>query len=111
MRTGRSPRPDTGSSETIRQYAQERLEGTTDGPEVRRRHAEYYIQFAEDAGPHLRSRDQQAWLQVVERETENLRLALDHALDDGAVDLALRLVPPLAINGTRLGFSASRGPR
>ena len=45
----------------------------------------------------------------MERETENLRLALDHALDDGAVDLALRLVPPLAINGTRLRFSALAG--
>ena len=46
--------------ESIRQYAQERLEAAGDAAEVRRRHADYFVAVAEAAGPRLRGREQVA---------------------------------------------------
>ena len=55
-------RDDTGVRyrllETIRQYAAERLQTDGDTAVVRRGHAEHYTTRAEEAGPHLRSREQ-----------------------------------------------------
>ena len=48
---------------------------------VRRRHADYYVELAEAAGPHLRSREQLEWARVVVRDTDNFRAALDWAVE------------------------------
>jgi non-specific serine/threonine protein kinase len=89
--------------ETIRQYAQERLEASGQTEAIRRRHAEHYVELAETAGPHLRSRDQLAWVKTVGREMDNFRAVLDWALETPSPDHALRLVVPLA--GTTLAIS------
>jgi predicted ATPase/class 3 adenylate cyclase len=83
--------------ETIRQYAQERLEASGDAPAVRRRHADHYVAVAEAAGPHLRSRDQLTWAPTVARDTDNFRAALDWAVEAPSPDHALRLVAPLTV--------------
>ena len=44
--------------ETLRQYARERLDETGDADDWRRRHAEHYAAFAEEAGPGLVGRDE-----------------------------------------------------
>ena len=49
--------------ESIRQYAQERLEAGGDTAAVRRRHADHYVGVAETAAPYLRSRHQIEWAQ------------------------------------------------
>ncbi len=78
--------------ETIRAFALERLREGGDAEVVRRRHAEYYAAFAENAAPHLTGHDRARWLDVVQREHDNLRAAIGFALEAGDADLGLRLV-------------------
>ncbi len=86
--------------ETIRQYAQERLQASGDTAVVRHRHADYYVELAETAGPHLRGREMLAWARVVARDTDNFRAALDWAVEAPSPQHALRLVAPLAAQGS-----------
>jgi non-specific serine/threonine protein kinase len=80
--------------ETLRQYAAERLGADAAAEATRRRHADCYLALAEAAAPHLEGRFNQAWLDQLEREHDNLRAALTWAADsDGAV--ALRLASAL----------------
>ena len=44
--------------ETVRQYAREKLEGSGEAGEVRRRHAAWFLALAEEAGPLMMGRDQ-----------------------------------------------------
>jgi predicted ATPase/class 3 adenylate cyclase len=71
--------------ETVRQYACEKLAETGEGERVRTRHLAYFLQFAEEASPHLFRTEQLDWLRRLEMEHDNLRAALEWALD-GAED-------------------------
>ena len=62
--------------ETIRVYALERLEAGGDAERVRRRHAEYFLRVAEEAGPRVRLADGRRWLDRLQAERDNLRAAL-----------------------------------
>ena len=92
--------------DTIRQYAQERLEDSGDAPAVRRRHAHHYVERAEAAGPPLRSRDQIRCAEELARDTDNFRAALDWAVETASSDHALRMVAALAVNGVSVGYAA-----
>ena len=92
--------------ETIRQYAQERLETSGEAPALRRRHADHFVAIAETAGPRLRSRDQLAWAPRMARETDNFRAALDWATEVPSADHALRLVASLMVSGIPIGYAA-----
>jgi predicted ATPase len=92
--------------ESIRQYAQERLEASGGTETVRRRHAEHYAGVAETAGPHLRSKDQLVWASSVAGETDNFRAALDWAVEAPSPAHALRLVAPFAVTGMTIGYTA-----
>ncbi len=74
--------------ESVAAYSLERLRESGEEDEIRRRHARYYTEFAEEAAPELRGHGQPEWLDRLDAEAANLRLALDHA--DG--ETALRLV-------------------
>ena len=63
--------------ETMRQYARERLLESGGGEAVRERHREYFLALAEEAEPNLKGAEQAEWLQRLEAEHDNLRLALD----------------------------------
>jgi tetratricopeptide (TPR) repeat protein len=74
--------------QTIRDHAGEQL---GDGPDVRRRQADWAIALAHEAAPQLVGPDQDAWLERLELEHPNLRAALDWLLENdgrGAVVLA-----------------------
>jgi predicted ATPase/class 3 adenylate cyclase len=77
--------------DTIREYAVERLAADGEAPDARARHAHYIMTFAETAAAHLEGPEQQIWLARMERELDNTRAALRWALDEHAVDTALRL--------------------
>ena len=77
--------------ETIRQYAQERLEATGSGEAIRKRHAEHFVALATSAMDGLRGPDELRWLHIVEAELANFRVALDWSVGSGDADLALRL--------------------
>jgi predicted ATPase/class 3 adenylate cyclase len=55
--------------ETIREYAGERLEESGGADEIARRHAEHFLELAEEAEPHLQSGDPTLWLERLERST------------------------------------------
>jgi predicted ATPase/class 3 adenylate cyclase len=80
--------------ETIRQYARERLVEAGGGDKVRERHLEYYLDLSEQAEPHLRGPDQVSWLDRLEKEVDNLRAALEWAMETN-VSAALRIASAL----------------
>jgi predicted ATPase len=92
--------------ETIRQYAQERLQDGGDTAAVRHRHADYYVGVAEITGPRLRRRGQLEWANAVTRETDNFRAVLDWAVETPAADHAFRLIAPFTVTGMRIGDAA-----
>ena len=84
--------------ETVREYAVERLEASGEGPELRRRHAAFFLTLAEGAGNAGAGRASEGgstsgadWLARLEAERDNLRLALQLALDGGDAPTAARL--------------------
>ena len=84
--------------ETLRQYALERLDDTSNVEDYRRRHAEHYASFAEAAGPGLEGPDEAAWFPRFDVELANVRAAVAWALDAEARDdaeLSLRIIAPL----------------
>ena len=91
--------------ETIRQYAQDQLEASGETAKTRRNHAEYFVALAERAQRHLRSRDQLEWAAKLTRDSENLRTALDWAIEVESADHALRLVVPFMVVGLPVGWT------
>ena len=77
--------------ETIREYAAERLDELADVHSLRDRHAFWYIELGERARPELRAREARTWLERLDAEHANLRAALEHLLEIGNADGALRL--------------------
>jgi predicted ATPase/class 3 adenylate cyclase len=79
--------------ETVRQYAQERLNESGDGDATRTRHLEFYLDIAEGVKAGLNGPDQRTWLLRLDLERENLLAA--HAWCNSAErggELGLKLV-------------------
>jgi tetratricopeptide (TPR) repeat protein len=81
--------------ETIRQFALERLGEVTDIPALRSRHASHYLALGEAAEPELRGPAQQSWLERLERDHDNLRVALSWLGEAGDAEAGLRLAAAL----------------
>jgi predicted ATPase/class 3 adenylate cyclase len=73
-------RPSEGSRfvmlETIREYAQERLEESDASDQLRTRHSAYYLALAERAEAELAGPEQLAWLDLLEADHDNLRAGI-----------------------------------
>ncbi|HET7376899.1 MAG TPA: NB-ARC domain-containing protein, partial [Anaerolineae bacterium] len=80
--------------ETIRAYAHEKLDDSGETERLRKQHRDYFIAFAEEAEPKLKSAEQFDWLDRLEAEHDNLRAAWEYAIESDA-DLALRLASAL----------------
>ncbi len=78
--------------ETIRQYALEKLRGSGEEPEARRRHADCFFGLVEEAEPQLKGRGQVIWLERLETEHDNLRAAIRWLLQEGEAETVARLV-------------------
>ncbi len=81
--------------ETLREFGWEQLTETAELAPARRLHAAYYSALAEEAEAYLAGADQIAWLQRLEVERENLRLALQWAIEYHQGELALRMASAL----------------
>ena len=75
--------------ETIREYGLEQLEQHGESAEARQRHARFFLDLVARAEPELYGSGQQLWLNILEDEHDNLRVALDWAVEHD-VEAALR---------------------
>jgi tetratricopeptide (TPR) repeat protein len=91
---GTEEEPRFATLETIREYAVERLEESHEAEDLRRRHAEHFLAFAEEAEPNLRGSPGE-WLDLLELELDNLRAALDRLEASGESEHAVRLAAAL----------------
>jgi non-specific serine/threonine protein kinase len=82
--------------EPVRQYAQEQFLDARFAEDVKRRHAEHFLELAEQAAPALRGADRALWMDRLEIEHDNLRAALAWSESVRDVDLSLRMIGPLA---------------
>ena len=80
-----------GMLEIIREYARERLEESGEANILRKRHAQHYLELAEEAELKLMGPDQAPWVERLESELDNIRAALQWALQQPGEDTALRL--------------------
>jgi predicted ATPase/class 3 adenylate cyclase len=76
--------------QTILEFASERLAESFDQADTRRRHAEWFVRFVEQAEPHLTAQDQAEWLERCDREHDNLRSALRFLISSGDATSAFR---------------------
>ena len=81
--------------ETIRQYAQEKLDAAEKSTQLRDRFLKHFVTLAEDATQKLYGPYQKLWLGWFEREQDNFRSALEWALESHQSELALRLTVAL----------------
>ena len=80
-----------GMLETIREYAAEKLEERGEVQEIQRRHALYFLEFAEGIRPELDGPEQSEGFKRLDEEHNNLRAVIDWACDSGEVEVGLRL--------------------
>jgi len=90
--------------ETIRQYARDKLLESGESSEARDLHLDFYFHLASLAYKVIGQPEEIAWTKRVDTEYDNMRLALEWALDkDG--EIALQLAGQLAAYANRLGYS------
>jgi predicted ATPase/class 3 adenylate cyclase len=98
--------------ETLRQYAQDRLDedGSTD--KWRRRHAEYFAELTTHIGDGLLGPEEFRWRTRLYAELDNIKAATAWAIDRDDAALALQFIASLADEvlelGTYLGHPATR---
>lgn len=93
---GKDGEPRYRMLEPVRQYAALRLAESGEAAAAQQRHANFYLTLAANADAGLRSSEQAAWLDRLEREHDNLRTALTWAAHTGAVDAGLRAAGALS---------------
>jgi len=81
--------------ETVRQYGRQRLAERGDLEAMLRGHATYCLYLVRRARQGWMGSELVRWLNVVEREHDNLRAALDWAFRAGETDIALELAASL----------------
>jgi predicted ATPase len=86
------PQPRFSMLETIREYAQEQLAASGEQAAAQERHAHYFLRLAEVADPRWSS-PEWTWHGIpgLQQDADNLRAALDWALEHGDPDSALGL--------------------
>jgi len=81
--------------ETIREYALARIASSGESADLQRRHAAWFLELAEDAKRGVLGPEQGRLFDVLDREHDNLRAALDWAEREPDHELLLRLTSSL----------------
>jgi len=91
--------------ETLRAYGRGRLGGDLDA--VAGAHARHYTELAEEAALALRGPAEQAWVERVLPDYDNLRAAFERAFADRDADLVLRLATSMGeLTNLRVGYES-----
>jgi len=88
--------------ESLHDYAVDRLNEASEFDDVARRHATYFVSFAQQAGAGLRGPDEVRWSDRLEEELDNVRVAVSWLAGLGDVDTAMAAVLALTEFGVRL---------
>ena len=83
-----------GMLETVHAYALALLDGSTEAPDIRARHAEYFESIADSAALYVEAEGRMQH-GLVRRERENVVAALGWSLESGEVELGLRVAAAL----------------
>jgi predicted ATPase/DNA-binding XRE family transcriptional regulator len=89
--------------ETVKEFALDQLLASSEAAAVYREHAHYFLALADEAQQGIRGPEQSGCLDRLEREHDNLRVALRTARETNDVGLGLRLA------GTLWPFWRARG--
>lgn len=89
--------------ETIRQYASDRLLESGEAQLARDQHMKFFAVFAAQADRGLMGPEQRQWIQRLDRELDNLRAALEWAIERDP-ELALQVSGDLALFWGRRGY-------
>lgn len=81
--------------ETIREFALERLVEQGEAESLREAHARYYLDLAEAAEPQLQGPAHGEWLERLEAQHDNLRVALQRSIERRWAETAGRLAAAL----------------
>ena len=91
--------------ETIRQYASERLLEAGEAEQLRNRHLNFFLRWAERVEPEVRGPQQLEWLDQLEAEHDNLRAALEWSLTQAEHgEASLRLAGTLPVFWNQRGY-------
>jgi non-specific serine/threonine protein kinase len=82
--------------EPIRQYARDKLNETRESNLIQDRHLGYFLRVAEEAEPHLFGAGQQDWMNRLELDHDNLRVALAWSLGSNQIEAGLKMAGALA---------------
>lgn len=82
--------------ETIREYSRAKLAQSGDARRVHRGHLDWFLSLAEKAEPELRGQHQLEWLNRLDGEHDNFRVALKTSLAGAGAEESLRLAGALA---------------
>lgn len=81
--------------ETVKQYGRDKLVESGEAPAVRNRHLEWFLTLAESAGPKLQTAEQLEWLNRLDAEHDNIRGALEWALESAHEEIPARMADAL----------------
>jgi non-specific serine/threonine protein kinase len=81
--------------ETIREYGLEQLDVSGEASQIGRQHADYFLGLAERAELELSGTNQETWLNRLESEHDNLRVALHWTRGSKETGIGLRLAGAL----------------
>lgn len=97
-----------GVLETLRAYGRDRLRENAVYDSCASRHVQYYTELAQRAAAGMHGADEQAWVERMLADYDNLRAAFEHAMVDSEVGTALRLVTSLPeFIHLRIGYESS----
>lgn len=91
--------------ETIRQYASEKLEASGTWEQTHDRYLQGFLRMVAEIAPKLEGPEQQRWVDWLEREHDNLRVALEWACRQRRAQEGLRLVGSLSVLWDSQGHS------
>ena len=77
--------------ETVREYALDQLVASGEAEDMRRRHAAWCVVLAERASAELNSSESDAWLARLAADHDNLRAAMEWAVECEEPETGLRL--------------------
>ena len=77
--------------ETIRQYAQEKLNASGEWVAAHDGYLACFLRLTEEVAPKLREQYQQLWFDWLETENDNIRAALAWALEQGRIETGMRI--------------------